>query len=74
MTDFNIKILSVKELEDYRLFLKRNDHFLLYSSIEYKFLLETYLNAKSIYLLLIRKNNIIGCLHYLRVKTMEWGQ
>ena len=62
MTDFNIKILSVKELEDYRLFLKRNDHFLLYSSIEYKFLLETYLNAKSIYFVAYKKNNIIGCL------------
>ena len=62
MTDFNIKILGDNELEDYRLFLKRNDHFLLYSSIEYKFLLETYLNAKSIYFVAYKKNNIIGCL------------
>ena len=62
MTNFNIKILGDKELEDYRLFLKRNDHFLFYSSIEYKCLLETYLNARPIYYIAYKQNKIIGCL------------
>jgi hypothetical protein len=62
MTNFNIKLLGDKELEDYRLFLKRNDHLLFYSSIEYKCLLETYLKAKPIYYVAYKKNKIIGCL------------
>ena len=73
MSHYEIKYFEKNDKKQYQLFLKENNHFLWYVSLEYKLLLENYLNANSLYLLIKKEGNIVGCLPLMESRNTPIG-
>jgi len=73
MDPYQVKFFDENDKKQYQHFLKLNDHFLWYVSLEYKHLLENYLNVKSIYILVKKGNEIIGCLPLMQSSNNTYG-
>jgi hypothetical protein len=59
---YKTKLFEDEDEKPYKKFLNRNNHFLWYSSLEYKLLLESYLNVKSMYLIVKKDGVVLGSL------------
>ena len=70
---YEIKYFEKNDKKQYQLFLKQNNHFLWYVSLEYKLLLENYLNVNSLYLLIKKEGNIVGCLPLMESRNTPIG-
>ena len=70
---YKLKILNQSFEQQYIDFIKGNDKFLWYCSLDYKRLLEDYLKAKSIYFLVFSGNSIKACLPLMQSKDAELG-
>lgn len=66
-------ILNKKHEKEYKIFLKKNNKFLWYSSLEYKLLLESYLKVKSIYFIVKLDKKIVGALPLMLKSNSDIG-
>ena len=73
MGSYKLKFFDENDKKLYHRFLEENDHFLWYVSLEYKLLLESYLNVKSVYILVKKENEIIGCLPLMESCNFTFG-
>lgn len=73
MDSYQLKFLDEKDKKQYQRFLEVNHNFLWYTSLEYKLLLENYLNAKSRYILVKKENEIVGCLPLMESRNDSFG-
>ena len=73
MRQYQIKLFEESDKKHYQSFLEENDHFLWYVSIDYKRLLESYLNVNSLYFLVKKEGNIVGCLPLMESRNTPLG-
>lgn len=73
MISYNVNFFDETDKKQYQRFLEENDHFLWYVSLEYKLLLENYLNVKSLYILVKKENKIVGCLPLMESSNNAFG-
>ncbi len=73
MSQHQIKLFEESDKKHYQSFLEENDHFLWYVSIDYKRLLESYLNVNSLYFLVKKEGSIVGCLPLMESRNTPLG-
>ena len=71
--DYKLEILNESFESLYDEFIRSNEKFLWYTSLEYKKLLEEYLNVKSIYFIILSEDSIKACLPLMQSKNSELG-